>query len=448
MIPSSSNSIHFSGKLLDSADVVVIGGGVIGVFSALFMNRLGLKVVLLEKGLIACEQSSRNWGWIRQQGRDEDEIPIMNDALKLWEETERETGGKTGFKRGGLMYLASSEKKLIQRRLWLKTAQHYRINSVELNSKQISSLLKVNQHQWLGAIHTPNDARAEPWQAVKEIALLAQREGVVIIEKCAVRSVETNAGALCGLHTEQGLIKTTQAVLATGAWSSLFLRNLNINIPQLAVRATVAQTAPLPEIWQGNAADEQLSFRRRNDGGYTLALPDFIELFMGPDALRNAMKWRFSAAKSWSDLHLNRQAPAGFPDSWSTVRKWKEDEISPFEKMRILNPSPAPQKTQVMQKRFGLRFPHLCVKEKIPITSAWAGMIDAMPDLVPIVDRAPTLTGLIIATGMSGHGFGIGPGFGKIIAHMAAGKTIEHNMKRFRFSRFSDGSKLKVGPSI
>ena len=75
-------------------------------------------------------------------------------------------------------------------------------------------------------------------------------------------------------------------------------------------------------------------------------------------------------------------------------------------------------------------------------------MIDCMPDVVPIVDRVPKLAGLIVATGMSGHGFGIGPGFGRVLASMATEKPIGHDISRFRFERFNDGSKLEPGPSI
>ena len=71
-----------------------------------------------------------------------------------------------------------------------------------------------------------------------------------------------------------------------------------------------------------------------------------------------------------------------------------------------------------------------------------------MPDIVPIVDRVPQIEGSILADGMSGHGFGIGPGFGKIIAKMAVGKPAGHDMARFRFSRFTDGSKMRPGPAI
>jgi glycine/D-amino acid oxidase-like deaminating enzyme len=75
-------------------------------------------------------------------------------------------------------------------------------------------------------------------------------------------------------------------------------------------------------------------------------------------------------------------------------------------------------------------------------------MIDAMPDIVPIVDAVPALPGLTLAAGMSGHGFGIGPGFGRVIARRLLGEPDEHDLSRFRFGRFTDGSRLRPGPSL
>ena len=119
--------------------------------------------------------------------------------------------------------------------------------------------------------------------------------------------------------------------------------------------------------------------------------------------------------------------------------------MSPFEKMRVLNPEPNRKQVETIRKNFHSRFPHLGKPE---IKHAWAGMIDTMPDIVPVVDRVAALPGLIIATGMSGHGFGIGPGFGKIVSAMVQEKPVGHDLTRFRLSRFSDGSKLEPGPAI
>ena len=446
----SDKPIQFSDDLPEKVDVVIIGGGVIGLFAALYMRREGLKVVVCEKGRIACEQSSRNWGWIRQHGRDRAELPIMMESTRLWEQVDKEVGGRTGFKRGGICYLASSEAKLVKRSEWLETAKECQLDTKILSKSEVDRLIDrdnrgAGAHEWVGATHTPNDARAEAWQAIPAIAELAHSEGVSIIENCAVRVLDVAGGKLQGVVTEQGTIKCEQVLLAAGAWSSLFAKRHGINIPQLSVRSTVCQTEALPEFYGGNAADENLAFRRRNDGGYNLAGGARSDCYIGRDSFRHFWKYLPVASAHLPDITFRLSAPKGFPDAWSTDRKWSGDEVSPFEKMRVLNPEPNRKQVEIMRENFAKRFP---VVGKPKVKLAWAGMIDAMPDVVPIVDRVPQLNGLVIATGMSGHGFGIGPGFGKILSEIVQSKTPRHDMKRFRFSRFTDGSKLEVGPDI
>lgn len=75
-------------------------------------------------------------------------------------------------------------------------------------------------------------------------------------------------------------------------------------------------------------------------------------------------------------------------------------------------------------------------------------MIDALPDVVPVLDQADAPAGLWISTGFSGHGFGIGPAAGKIMATLIQGQPVSYDLSRFRLARFSDGSKLDLGPSI
>ncbi|TIS78659.1 MAG: FAD-binding oxidoreductase, partial [Mesorhizobium sp.] len=90
-------------------------------------------------------------------------------------------------------------------------------------------------------------------------------------------------------------------------------------------------------------------------------------------------------------------------------------------------------------------FPQL---DAVRLKACWAGMIDAMPDVVPIVDKVQAIAGLVVATGMSGHGFGIGPGIGRVVADMIQGNQIGHDLTRFRLSRFSDGSAIRPGPAL
>src|SRR6478609_8490400 len=114
--------VETSPNLPARADVVVIGGGIIGVFTAYYLAQRGLSVAVVEKGTIGAEQSSRNWGWCRQQNRDARELPIATKSLDLWEQFA-ESGEDTGFRRCGLMYLSNDEEELARWARWCDFAR-------------------------------------------------------------------------------------------------------------------------------------------------------------------------------------------------------------------------------------------------------------------------------------------------------------------------------------
>jgi glycine/D-amino acid oxidase-like deaminating enzyme len=442
---SAASPLQFNAPPPSSADVAIIGGGIIGVMTAWFLAKRGVRAVIFEKGRIAGEQSSRNWGWIRQQGRDPAELPIVIEANRIWQGLEKECGEDLGFKKTGALYLANSAKDMAGFENWLEIARAHQLDTRLLSRAEVAAMLPGSAARWNGGLWTASDARAEPWIAVPALARAAERMGVSIIEDCAVRTLDMQGGRIVGVITEKGRISCDQVVLAGGAWSSLFMRNHGVEIPQLSVRATVAQTKPMPEIFPGQAADDSLAFRRRQDGGYTLAAGGFHDFFLGPDAFRRFAKFIPQITKDPLGTKFLAAAPQHYPDAWGVKRNWTADEVSPFENMRVLDPSPSLKAVRRMQDRFAAAFPSLGRPE---INAAWAGMIDTMPDVVPIIDRAPAIPGLIIATGMSGHGFGIGPGVGRVVADMAMGKTEAHELTRFRYSRFADGSKIELGPSL
>ena len=441
--------IRFSDSLPEEVDVVVIGAGVAGIFAALYMVQDGLKVLVCEKGRVAAEQSSRNWGWIRQHGRDEAELPIMMEASRLWEEADKAVNGATGFHRGGVCYLASTPERLETRERWVSVAQGHGLDTRMMSASEIATLIDRSGQEgaipWIAGCYTQSDARAEPWKAIPAIAKLLRDKGGLIRENCAVRALDIEAAKVTGVVTESGTIKCQQVVVAGGAWSSLFLKRHGISIPQLSVRSTVARTAPLPEVFSGNAADEKLAFRRREDGGYIIAGGGTHDLYVGPDAFRHLRQYLQVWKANMDDTSIKLWPRTGMPDSWTAKRNWAEDEASPFEETRVLDPEPNLNQVERTRISFAERFPGFGKPE---ILNAWAGMIDTMPDIVPVVDRAPDVVGLIISTGFSGHGFGIGPGFGRIVANMAQEKAVGHDMTRFRFGRFTDGSTIMPGPSI
>ncbi len=437
--------VEHDGALPDAVDVAIVGGGIIGVMSAYFLAQKGLKVAVLEKGRVAAEQSGRNWGWVRAQGRDMAELPIMLEARKLWEQLQRECQEDLGLKTVGITYLTQKSSEMVEYEAWLTQARGSGIDSVIFSGEQVSGLMPKATQRFAGALHTPSDMKAEPWVAVPAMARAAVRAGAKIFENCAVRALDIQAGRVAGVQTEKGLIRADEVLVAGGAWSSLFLRRHGVSVPQLSVHALVLATQPAPDIEAPAAALSGLAFRRRADGGYTIAAGGWHQLHIGPDAFRAFSKFIPQLRADFAGTRFSPAAPKGYPDGWGTARRWRADAPSPFEAMRVLNPSAkmGPLKRAITE--FERLFPQL---GRLEIKSAWGGMIDTMPDVVPVVDRASQLPGLSVCTGMSGHGFGIGPAFGRIMADMITGGEIGHDLTRFRMNRFQDGSKIELGPII
>jgi len=417
-------------RIPQRSDVVIVGGGVAGVSAAWFLQQAGIEVSVCEKGKIAGEQSSRNWGWIRQQGRDRAELPIVMESMRLWQEIADQLDTDIGYRREGSLYLCENDAEMANHDRFMAFAPDYGLGTRRLNRRQLEALMPGCPARWQSALHTPDDGRAEPSLAVPAMANTLAQRGVRIIENCAVEEILTQDGRVSGVRTEHGQIGANAVLCAGGAWSTFLLRGCGIRLPQLTVKASVARTAPAPLLFNGNASGSKVSFRRRLDGGYSVASSDYLEIFP-------------------SRAHL-----AFLPDflplmktSWRKFR-FRIPELTlddNFTRHRVLNPIPSAKTVARIHSRLIDRVPAFA---GIELAEAWSGMIDALPDVVPVLDQADAPAGLWIATGFSGHGFGIGPAAGKIMAALIQGQRVEHDLARFRLSRFSDGSKLELGPAI
>ena len=431
---------RFAGPLPAAADVVVIGGGIIGVMTAWFLAAGGERVVLCEKGRIAAEQSGRNWGWVRKQGRDPAELPMMIEALSIWDALQA-SGLDLGLRRSGILYAANGPGDMERYEGWMVHARAHGLDTRMLTRAELDAHLP-NAAGWVGGMLTPSDGRAEPWSAVPRLAEALAAKGAAVVEDCAVRALDLAGGRVAGVVTERGRVAASRVVLAGGAWSSLFLARHGVRLPQLSVRATVAATAPLPEFHSGAVADRHFAIRRRSDGGYTLAPRFAHELMIGPDAFRNLWPFRAQIRADLSQTRFRPAAPRGYPDAWLTPRRWAADAVSPFERMRSLDPRPDAAEIDRLRGHVARAFPAI---GRPAIAAVWAGMIDTLPDVVPVIDHVAALPGLTLATGMSGHGFGIGPGVGRVVADLVRGRAPGHDLARFRFGRFSDGSPIALG---
>jgi glycine/D-amino acid oxidase-like deaminating enzyme len=189
------------------ADVVIIGGGIAGVSTLLSLAEKGISAVLVEKGVLAGEQSSRNWGFCRTQGRDIAEVPLALESLRLWDSMAQRVGGEVGFRRAGACYLCESPGEVAAYEKWLDTARQWQVRSRVIGPDDVDRLLPGSSRRWAGALYTDNDGRAEPQLAVPLMAQAARALGAVAVTGCAARGFETKGGRLSGVVTERGTIE-------------------------------------------------------------------------------------------------------------------------------------------------------------------------------------------------------------------------------------------------
>lgn len=423
------------------ADVVVIGGGIIGTSAALTLAERGVAVTLCEKGRIAGEQSSRNWGWCRKMGRDPRELPLIIESLRLWEGINARVAGETGFRTCGIMYLAGSEAELTELAAWLDHAREYQLDTRLIDGAEVARLLPGAAKAWAGALYTPSDGRAEPQKAVPAIVAAARRRGAVVVEGCAARGIETAAGRVAAVVTEKGRIVCQSVILAGGAWSRLFCGNLGIDLPQLKVLGSVMRTERLdggPEI---SASGDLFGYRKRMDGGYTVATLGVRTVDLVPDSFRLLPQYVPSIRLHWRKLRVRAGRP--FIGEWRRPRRWALDAPSPFEQVRVLDPAADPHVLERARASMAAAFPAF---RDIRVADSWGGMIDVMPDAIPVISAVERLPGFFIATGFSGHGFGIGPAAGRLAADLATGAAPLVEPAPFRLSRFTDGSRPRPHP--
>lgn len=419
--------------------VAIIGGGIIGISTALELAERGISVVVLEKGIVAGEQSSRNWGWCRQMGRDPREIPLVLESLQLWRGMNKRVGAETGYRQCGIIYLAETEVELAAKEKWYtENARAFGLDTRLVSGAEAERLQPGSTRRWKGALYTSADGRAEPFLAVPAMARQAQKLGVKIFQNCAVRGVETTAGKVSSVATEKGPIACEQVVLAGGAWSRRFLHNLGIAFPQLTVVNSVMRTAALDTGVEKSCSGGKFAFRKRLDGGYTIAHRHTSVADILPDSFRLFLQFLPALKQDWSGLRL--RLGKRFIDEVRLKRRWELDERSPFEEVRILDPEPVHSILDEAAASLRDYYPSF---QSMQIAERWAGVIDATPDVVPVISALPKVDGLYLASGFSGHGFGLGPGAGKLMAQMIVGDQTCVDPTPFRYLRFFDGSKMR-----
>lgn len=416
--------------LPSEADALVVGGGIVGCAAAYYLAKAGLHTVVVERDRVSSQQSGRNWGFVRTQYRDPLELPLAVEALSIWPTLEAELGEAIGWRRNGCIFVAETEQERAAFAGWHERTRDVASDARMLSGNEVASLLPSLRGPVVGALYTASDGQAEPALATTAFARAAVRNGARLLEDCGALAITAANGRVDGVLTEHGLIRSRIVVCAAGAQSHRLLAPLGLALPQQSVRSTVSLTAPLPQLSEPCFCGFGIGLRQRADGSCIIAADSRSDIDLSLDSFRAARFFLPELLRHRNGFSL--RLGQGFVDDLHERLAVPPRERAVAGRRR---PIPANQayaaKTSAIVKRF------FAGTDRIEIVKSWAGRIDVLPDALPVLDAPGKLGGLIVATGFSGHGFGLGPAVGRHVARLAGGAEPAAILAPLRFDRFA-----------
>jgi sarcosine oxidase subunit beta len=369
-----------------TADVVIIGGGVIGVSIAyhLAMKRVG-RIILLEKGQLGEGSTSRCVGGIRTQFSTEINILFSLESIKTFERFEEEFGINPEFKRIGYLFLATTELEMGVFKENIKLQRKLGIPVELLNPNEIKArwpYLRVDDI--LGGTFCPWDGYAGPNEVLSGFVSGAKKAGVGIYEGTEVLGILLSKGKVNGVKTKREEISTPIVVNAGGPFASVIGEMAGVKIPVKPLRRQIFITAP---------------FHLTNQ-----AIPLTIDFHKG---------WYFRREVDGLLLSgpLDSEPSFNLGIDYEAMAETSENAI--------------------------YRVPAL---ERAHIARGWAGLYEISPDHHAILGKVPEVEGFILANGFSGHGFQHSPAVGKVIAELIVeGKPTTIDISPLSIERFEKG---------
>jgi len=367
------------------ADVVIIGGGVIGNAAAYYLAKKGCSVIVLEKSdTIGDGGSSRNGGGVRQSGRDKRELPLAMYGVKnLWPMLSEELEMDVEYYQEGNLRLGKTDShiKILQRLTDKATASGLGVRMIKgLEAREICPYLS---DEVIGASWCPTDGHANPLLVTLAYYRKARRLGVRFITGEEVVGIRKIKGKARQVVTHEDIYEGGTVILAAGYDSRRIASTVGIDVPMTQAELEVLVTETQPPMFYQMLGTAEADFY-----GHQSAHGSFV----------------FGGSSGYEDVNKDNGTP-------------------------VTASITAPCICRGIMKYFP------CLEEA-KIVRTWAGWIDVCVDHIPVISQAEEVSGFILACGFSGHGFGISPTVGMLLSQMAVGESTVLDISKFRYDRF------------
>jgi len=378
---------------MKETDVLIIGGGIVGVTAALFLSQRKADVLLLEKDTVGSKASGVNFGGLRINGREPAELPLSMRAQEFWKRIREHAGHDCEVDFGGHVEVTNVEAKMAVMEKWVQTAREHGLKPELLSAQGIRERYPWLSPTLVGGCLMPQDGSANPRLATPFLAGAARRAGAQIREHTAVTRAEHDGHTFRVLTGAAEEFKSRVLINAAGAWGGRFADSFGDGVPWLTLAPQMVVSEPLPYRIKG-VVDCEVGGRYL----YIRQIPRGNVLFgRGPGRVDLEAERAFVIPQN------------GFNASSIAL------DLVPFLK------------------------PYHIIR-------TWSGVEGKMPDSLPVLDFSPNVPGLIHAFGFSGHGFQLGPGTGAVLAELALDGRTDTNISGFRLARFALKPKISQPP--
>ena len=375
---------------MESADVVIAGGGIMGCALAYQLAKRNVDVLLLERETLGSQSTGKCAGGVRQQFSSEGNVRLQQRSVAMLEHFEEETGHPADFRQIGYLFVLTQPQQVEDFRHNMDTWHRLGLTEARwVDADEAARMVPVlNVEDVLGCTFCPSDGIASPADVTSGYAAAAKRHGARLKEGVAVTGIDVTSGRVQGVRTTAGDIATRLVFCCAGAWSASIGRMAGLEIPILPYRRHIVVTSTFPAVPRNNpmTVDFQTSLYFHPEGdGVLIGMSD-------------------------------REEPPGFVTdvNWDFLDK--------------------------MFAQAARRAPALATAG---MKTAWAGLYEVTPDHQAILGPIPELEGFWCAAGFSGHGFMQGPAAALFLSQLLLNQTSEVDISSFAFERFARGSLVK-----
>jgi sarcosine oxidase subunit beta len=370
-----------------ASDVLIVGGGLMGTATALFLRRRGVSVTLLERALVGQQASGVNFGNVRRQARYLAQLPLANRSLGIWQRLPELIGEDLEFLPSGHIRVAYTQDQVGVLEKYARDAREYGLDLELIDGAAMRARYPFLGPEVRAASLSPQDGHANPRLAAPAFARAAVREGARIVEHTEVLEIAKEGGEFRARCADGRVFRAPTLLITSGAWGDRMSAAFGEPVPLTVRGPQMAVTEPVPY---------------RIGPAVGVATPHLRESIYFRQIKRgNIIFGGCGRGPAYPDLRRAYVLP--------------EHTLTQFGQLKRLAPAVA----------------------RLNIIRVWSGIEGYLEDSLPVMGASPKVSGLYYAFGFSGHGFQLGPGVGDVMAELIATGSTTTPIAPFGIGRFA-----------